>query len=83
MEMAKAELGRDRLSIEVLPTEHRQIKAFAALHGQTIRDYVLESVRDRLRREAEDRDLKDMTSHMGVTFKDLWDNAADSVYDKL
>ena len=32
---------RDRLSIDVLPEEHRQIKVYAALHGMTIREYVL------------------------------------------
>jgi hypothetical protein len=31
-----------RISIEVTPEEHQRLKAFAALHGQTIKDYILE-----------------------------------------
>ncbi len=31
-----------RLSIEVTPEQHQRLKAVAALHGQTIKDYVLE-----------------------------------------
>ncbi len=33
-----------RLSIEVTPEQHQRLKAIAALHGQTIREYVLERV---------------------------------------
>jgi len=33
-----------RLSIEVTPEQHQRLKAIAALHGQTIKDYVLERV---------------------------------------
>ncbi len=75
--------SRDRLSIEVLPKEHRQIKVFAALHGQTIREYVLESIRQRLHNEIEDKELSDMTTHIGPVLQELWDNAKDAEYDKL
>ena len=30
-----------RLSIEVTPEQHQRLKAIAALHGQTIKDYIL------------------------------------------
>lgn len=33
-----------RLSIEVTPEEHRHIRVLASLHGQKIRDFVLERV---------------------------------------
>ena len=45
-------LKRERLSIDVRPEEHRQIKALAALYGKTIREYVLECVRKRIKDEA-------------------------------
>lgn len=48
-----------RLSIDILPDEHKQIKIYATLHGQSIREFVLESIRKRLRREAEDKHLKE------------------------
>ena len=83
--MKKLENGRDRLSIEVLPSEHRQIKAYAALHGQTIRDYVLESIHERLRHEAEDKQMQDLTKYLGQdpVLRKLWNNEKDSAYDKL
>lgn len=31
-----------RLSIEVTPEQHQRLKAIAALHGQTLKDYILE-----------------------------------------
>jgi uncharacterized protein (DUF1778 family) len=33
-----------RLSIEVTPEQHQRLKAVSALHGQSIKDYVLERV---------------------------------------
>ena len=76
---------RDRLSIEILPNEHRQIKAYAALHGQTIREYVLESIRERLHHEAENKQMEDLTRNLGQdsVLRKLWGNEKDSAYDKL
>ena len=37
-----------RLSIEVTPEQHQQLKAIAALHGQTLKDYILERTLPRL-----------------------------------
>jgi len=31
----------NRLSIEVTPEQHQRLKAVAALHGQTMKDYIL------------------------------------------
>ncbi len=83
--MAKAGAGRARLSIDMLPEEHRQIKAYAALHGKTMREYVVESVRERLRQEAEERELSALTMHLDQdpVLKELWDNEKDAAYDKL
>jgi len=80
-----AKTRRDRLSIDVLPEEHRQIKAYAAFHGQTIREYVLDSVRERLRRENEKRELSTLTMHLDQdpVLKELWDNEKDAAYDEL
>ena len=33
-----------RLSIEVTPEQHQRLKVVAALHGKTIKDYVLDRV---------------------------------------
>ena len=83
--MAKAEMTRERLSIGVLPEEHKRIKAYAALHGETIREYVVESVRERLRQEAEERELSALTMNLNQdpVLKELWDNEKDAAYDKI
>ncbi len=83
--MVKTNTQRNRLSIDVLPNEHKRIKAYAALHGQTIREYVLESVRERLWREEERKELSALTMDLDrdPVLKELWDNEKDSGYDKL
>ena len=76
---------RERLSIDVRPEEHRKIKAYAALHGETIRDYVIKSVRERLRQEAEEKELSALSASLDrdSLLKAIWENAKDSAYDKL
>ncbi len=83
--MAKAEMTRERLSIDVLPEEHKRIKAYAALHGETIREYVVESVLERLRQEAEERESSALTMKLNQdpVLKELWDNEKDAAYDKI
>ena len=83
--MAKANMTRERLSIDVLPEEHKRIKAYAALRGETIREYVVESVRERLRQEAEERELSALTMNLNQdpVLKELWDNEKDAAYDKI
>ena len=83
--MIKLNGGRDRLSIDVLPEEHRQIKAYAAFHGETIREYVLKCIRERLHRENENRELRALTMHLDQdsVLRELWDNKKDAAYDKL
>lgn len=83
--MAKVHSIRERLSIDVLPEEHRQIKAYAALHGKTLREYILESVRERIREEAERKGLSNLTTNLSrdPVLKELWNNDKDSAYDKI
>ena len=83
--MTKAGMTRERLSIDVLPEEHRRIKAYAALHGETIREYVIESVLERLRQEGEERELSALTMDLNQDpiLKELWDNKKDAAYDKI
>lgn len=83
--MTKIDSVRVRLSIDVFPEEHRQIKAYAALHGKTIREYVIESVRERLRLEKEEKELLAIAGHLDKdpVLKRLWDNKKDASYDKM
>ena len=81
----KIDEPRERLSIDVRPEEHRKIKAYAALHGETIRDYVIKSVRERFKREAEVKELSVLSLRLDQDslLKTLWDNEKDGAYDKL
>lgn len=83
--MVKAAVSRERLSIDVLPEEHRKIKALAALQGRSIREYILESVRERLRKETEAKELSSLSMHLeqDPILKKLWNNEKDAAYDKL
>ncbi|MBL8024309.1 MAG: hypothetical protein JNK54_08535 [Elusimicrobia bacterium] len=76
---------RERVSVDVDPKEHRRIKVCAALHGMTIRKYVLESVRERLSRETEQKSVSSLSSFLSndPVLKDLWDNDKDAAYDKM
>ena len=81
--MDKPAKEKGRLSIDLLPEEHRLIKMHAARRGVTIRVYVLESVRQRLSDDEEEKQLSSMTDHVGNVLKQVWDNDKDAEYDKL
>lgn len=83
--MAKTRTRRDRLSIDILPNEHKKIKIYAALQGKTIREYILESLREHLHYDIAEKGLSIMSDHLyrDDVLKELWDNKKDAVYDKL
>ena len=74
---------KNRLSIEVEPEEHQKIKIFAALHGTSIKEYVLSSIRERINRESEEKQLLVMTNQISPALKKVWDNDKDDVYNEL
>lgn len=79
----KKSCTRNRLSIDINPEEHQEIKIFATLHGKTIREYVLESIRERLDRESEEKQLLAMTTQINPALKEVWNNKKDSIYDEI
>lgn len=52
-----------RISIDVSPEEHRQLKALAALQGVTLREYVLERVLGKATEEGREA-LADLTNFL-------------------
>ena len=80
---SKKSFARNRLSIDINPEEHQKIKIFATLHGKTIREYVLESIRERLNRESEEKQLLAMTTQINPALKEVWNNKKDSIYDEI
>lgn len=84
--MATTHGRRERVSIDVNPEEHKRIKVCAALHGTTIREYVMECVRGRLVREKTTSEAAFSSSgrlDKDPVLKNLWDNDKDAAYDKL
>ena len=78
-----AQTKRERLSVDVSPEEHRQIKAFAALQGKTIREFVLDCIKQRIRNAKEKAVLNAMVSQPSEALVELWDNDKDAAYDEL
>lgn len=81
--MAKSHGGLNRLSIDMLPEEHKKIKAYAALHEKSMREYVLETLRERIKQEGEEGQLLAMTIEPSPVLKELWDNEKDAAYDEI
>lgn len=78
---------RARLSIDLTRETRRRIRVAAARSDQSIRDYVLEAIEARLRREFADNataaELVAMTEQADPVLTDLWNNPKDAIYDKL
>ena len=79
----KSNAIRNRLSIDIDAKEHQKIKLFATLNGTTIREYVLTSIRERLERDNEEKQLLSMTNQITPVLKELWDNEKDEIYNDL
>jgi macrodomain Ter protein organizer (MatP/YcbG family) len=79
----KKSYTRNRLSIDIDPEEHQKIKVFAVLQGKTIREYVLESIRERLDRESEEKQLLAMTTQINPVLKEVWNNKKDDIYNEI
>jgi len=76
-------LWDERLTIDLSSGEHRKIKAYAAYRGETLKKFVLESIRNRIEMETEKEDfLKIMTKPTSL-LEELWDNETDAAYDDL
>jgi uncharacterized protein (DUF1778 family) len=82
----KGKVVCNRLSIDVEPEEHQKIKLFATIQGTSIKNYVLNSIRERLEREekeSEEKQLLAMTNQITPVLKKVWDNDKDEIYNEL
>ncbi len=73
----KKSYARNRLSIDIDSEEHQKIKVFVVLQGKTIREYVLESIRERLDRESKEKQLLAMTTQINPVLKEVCNNKKD------
>jgi predicted metal-dependent hydrolase len=77
---------RARLSIDVSVATRRRVRLAAARRDQSIRDYVVEALAERLTEDLGDEPLDEagaLTEQADPVLGRLWRNAADSVYDDL
>jgi len=84
--MAEAAERRARLSIDDSAATRRRVRLAAARRDQSIRDYVVEALTERLREDLGDEQLDEagaLTDTADPVLGRLWRNAADSVYDDL
>lgn len=80
---SKKGFARNRLSIDIDAEEHQKIKIFATLHDKTIKEYVLESIREHLDRESKEKQLLAMTTQINPSLKEVWNNKKDDIYNEI
>jgi hypothetical protein len=84
--MAIGSERRARLSIDVSVATRRRVRLAAARRDQSIRDYVVEALTERLREDLGDDALDEagaLTERTDPVLGRLWRNAADAAYDDL
>ena len=84
--MPDASERRARLSIDISAATRRRVRLAAARRDQSIRDYVVDALTERLREDLGDEQLDGagvLTGKTDPVLGRLWRNAADSVYDDL
>lgn len=74
---------RERLTIDLSEEEHRKIKSYAALKGKTMKEFVLESIKNQMLIESETEANNSLMTKTSLLMQDIWDNDKDSVYDGL
>lgn len=71
-----------RISLDVDPSFHRLVERAAAVHHQTLDQYVLEAINDRLREDGGgESDADAMTASADPVLAELWNNPKDAGYD--
>ena len=76
---------RPRISIDVMPEVRRRLRLAAAKRDLTVRQYVLEVIEERLREDLGETSeaVLGLTAKSDPVLAELWDNLADSKYDRL
>ncbi|MBA2276818.1 MAG: hypothetical protein H0W06_03560 [Chloroflexia bacterium] len=72
-----------RISFEVAPELHREVRVLAAAKGITVRQFMLEALEEHLRQEANRQDTEEVFGISGPALQRDWDNEWDAAYDKL
>lgn len=83
--LMKRQSKRSRISLDVAPAVRRRIRLAAAKRELSVRQYLLEAVRDRLREDLGDdgEELVALNAKSDPVLASLWDNDKDAAYDCL
>ena len=81
----KGEAKRPRISLDVAPAVRRRIRLAAAKRDVTVRQYILDALRDRLREDlgVDGEELLALNAKADPVLASLWDNDKDAAYDQL
>lgn len=83
-QVARSSSEPSRITVEVEPSVHRLLQSAAAAHDQTVGQYVLEAIKDRLRQESADEPgANAVIAAADPVLAELWDNPKDAEYDRL
>ena len=78
---------RTRLTIDLPVEVKRRLRLVAAQRDVTVRQYVLETIEERLAKDwvelAEQEGLLALTAQADPVLAELWDNEKDAAYDQL
>lgn len=75
---------RPRLSIDLAPERRRRLRLAAAKRDLTVRQYVLETLEERLRKDlgTDAEGLLELTAKADPVLAALWGNPKDPAYDR-
>lgn len=82
----KGKAVRNSLSIDIEPEEYQKIKLFATIKGIPIKEFILNSIRERSEKEekeSEEKQLLAMTNQITPVLKKVWDNDKDEAFFKI
>jgi len=81
----ESSVKRPRISIDVTPELRRRLRLAAAGRDQTIRQYILQVLEERLEEDLTEKDkgLLALTARADPVLARLWDNPRDAEYDRL
>jgi uncharacterized protein (DUF1778 family) len=81
----KSSVKRPRISIDVDPEVRRRLRLAAAKRDQTVRQYLLEAIEERLMEDLGDgaEGMLALTGKTDPVLAELWNNPKDAGYDRL
>ena len=78
-----ASIVRPRVSVDVTPELRRRLRLAAARRDQSVAQYVLDCLQERLREDlGEDDGVLALTAAADPVLAELWDNPKDAAYDR-